>query len=340
MHYTSNSSYRTLGALFTLLLLIPVPTARAAEPITLAEGTVARPATREEAVRVLTSRDDFVRNLSPFDRAARLKTDRPVTEAQLLEAIAAGIRPMTDDEWDAVAEALEWVRDRLKPYDIKLPKEVLFVKVKGEVSANAAYTRGNVIVFPQRRFASDKKELQRLVAHELFHVISRHDRKLRDQLYEVVGFKPLENLTTSKWFDERKITNPDAPNLDAYVILKIDEREVPIVPVLFAPLGKYDKDRGGTFFNYMRFALMEVRKTDDGWQAVTDDKGRPKMYDADDVPDYFAKIGKNTPYIIHPEEVLAENFVLVLRGDEDVETPRVVEQMGKLLRRAGKPNPA
>ena len=49
----------------------------------------------------------------------------------------------------------------------------------------------------------------------------------------------------------------------------------------------------------------------------------------DDVPDYFAKIGRNTGYIIHPEEVLAENFVLLVRGKSDVPTPRKSEESTK-----------
>ena len=37
--------------------------------------------------QVLTTRDDFVTRMSPFDRAARLKTNTEVTEKDYLEAL-------------------------------------------------------------------------------------------------------------------------------------------------------------------------------------------------------------------------------------------------------------
>ena len=39
---------------------------------------------RDEARRILTTRDDFIRALSPFDRAARVKTDKDVSEKEFL----------------------------------------------------------------------------------------------------------------------------------------------------------------------------------------------------------------------------------------------------------------
>ena len=55
------------------------------------------------------------------------------------------------------------------------------------------------------------------------------------------------------------------------------------------------------------------------------------LLDPDDVPGYHEQIGRNTRYIIHPEEILADNFVFLLDGRIDLPTPRVVEQMGKVL---------
>ena len=49
------------------------------------------------------------------------------------------------------------------------------------------------------------------------------------------------------------------------------------------------------------------------------------------MPGYAAQIGDNTKYIIHPEEILADNFVFLLDGRIDLPTPRVVEAMGNVL---------
>ncbi|HSH95105.1 MAG TPA: hypothetical protein VK968_13220, partial [Roseimicrobium sp.] len=54
---------------------------------TFGSGNTVVFATVEEARTVLTNRDDYVERLSPFDRAAKLKTDRDVSEAEYLAAV-------------------------------------------------------------------------------------------------------------------------------------------------------------------------------------------------------------------------------------------------------------
>lgn len=47
--------------------------------------------------------------------------------------------------------------------------------------------------------------------------------------------------------------------------------------------------------------------------------------------DFFVAIGRNTRYIIHPEEVLAENFVIVMLGREDLPNPEVPKRLKEWL---------
>ena len=60
--------------------------------------------------------------------------------------------------------------------------------------------------------------------------------------------------------------------------------------------------------------------------------GKPRLLDPAGVEDFHRKIGKNTGYIIHPEEVLADNFVLLAMGKKKVPTPRILEEMARLLK--------
>ena len=55
------------------------------------------------------------------------------------------------------------------------------------------------------------------------------------------------------------------------------------------------------------------------------------LLDADSVPEYFGAIGLNTRYIIHPEEILADNFILLARGERKVRTPRILEELERVL---------
>jgi hypothetical protein len=42
-------------------------------------------------------------------------------------------------------------------------------------------------------------------------------------------------------------------------------------------------------------------------------------------------VGRNTDYIIHPEEILAENFALLVLGAGNVPSPEVLTRMREAL---------
>ncbi len=47
---------------------------------------------------------------------------------------------------------------------------------------------------------------------------------------------------------------------------------------------------------------------------------------------FFEQVGRNTDYIIPPDEILAVNFVYRVEGQPNLPTPRMVEAMGKVVR--------
>ena len=60
-------------------------------------------------------------------------------------------------------------------------------------------------------------------------------------------------------------------------------------------------------------------------------QGEPVVIDAPKEPAFFEKVGKNTNYIIHPDEILADNFVRLIMEDQDVATPRIIDEMRQIL---------
>lgn len=46
---------------------------------------------------------------------------------------------------------------------------------------------------------------------------------------------------------------------------------------------------------------------------------------------FLEQVGENTNYLIHPDEILADNFVLLVTGKKGVPSPEVVEKLGKVL---------
>lgn len=76
---------------------------------------------------------------------------------------------------------------------------------------------------------------------------------------------------------------------------------------------------------YHKFAMLE--KTGNGdLQFKIDDAGNPSLFDFDEAEDLIDQIGKNTSYVDSAEEILADNFAMMVLGDKG-ESPELIEKM-------------
>ncbi len=62
------------------------------------------------------------------------------------------------------------------------------------------------------------------------------------------------------------------------------------------------------------------------------DEHNPILVPVEQVSGFSEQVGRNTNYIIHPEEILADNFEFLLLGKSDLPTPRVIEEPSSALR--------
>ncbi len=289
-------------------------------------------ATVEEGKRVLTSRDDYVERMSAFDRAARLKTDRVVSEREYLEFVGKTVVAWEEAEKEKVYLAMEGVEEGLKKMALPFPKTIWLIKTTGQEEGNAAYTRANAIVFPEKFLEGGAPWVQRVLCHELFHVLSRANQELREKCYAAIGFEKCDELEFPEELAGRKLTNPDAPRNEHCLKVKIDGEEQWVIPILFSKEEKYDPEKGGEFFRYLQFKLVVVERAEEGMSVEVVREGeKAKLLDAGEVTGFLEQVGENTTYLIHPEEILADNFVLLVTGKRDVPSPEVVEKLGKIL---------
>ena len=306
-------------------------TASGAADIALTDSSVLHFADVREGIAAITRVDDYIRQLSPFDRQARLKTDRVVSEQEFLAFVAQNVMPWQDDEIRRLTMLFEAVREKIGPWKLNLPPVILLVKTSGQEEGGAAYCRGPAIVLSQNMLSGLPDRLKIVLPHELFHVLSSHNPALREALYETIGFKACNEVPLPPGLRDAKITNPDAPVNNHYITCNLNGRDVELMPVLLSKTTRYDSQRGGTMFSYLDFKLMVLATDDDGTRRPAIADGRPTLLDPATVPGYHEQIGRNTKYIIHPEEVLADNFVFLLDGRIDLPSPRVVERMGRVL---------
>ena len=292
-------------------------------------------ATVSEGKDILTARDDFIERLSPFDRAARMKTDQDVSEKQFLEFLGQNVLAWTEPEKKKVAAAFEGIKPKLESMSLPFPKKIYIVKTSGNEEGRAAYTRANAIVLPRKEIAGRERAIRKLICHELFHVLSRANPELKERLYQVIGFEKCGEIEFPAKLKSRKITNPDAPKNDHCIRLQVDGKAVWAIPILYSKTEKYDPGRGGEFFRYLVFRLLLVERSGDP-TAVKPvyDGPEPRLVDMNKVSGFFEQVGKNTGYIIHPEEILAENFALLVLEERNMPSPEILSKIKEVLKEA------
>lgn len=300
---------------------------------------VLRFAAAEEGAAVLGAEDEFTRRLSPYDRQARVRVARPVEDAEYRAFAARAPLDWTAAETRRIRAALDGLAGRLAL--LPLPEEVLLVKTTGDEEGGAAYTRGGAVMLPRAVLASPPAALRRLLCHELFHVASRHDPVLRGALYAAIGFEPCGEVALPGDLESRRLTNPDAPTADHCIRVTLEGVERRMVPVLYSRTAEYDAAAGRPFFATMEFRLLAIDLAGDPPRgvAVLDGDGRPILAKPEEVAGFFEQAGRNTSYLIHPEEILADNVALALAGRGDpaprgsVPSPDVLARIEGVIRR-------
>jgi hypothetical protein len=283
---------------------------------------------------VLTNRDEFIRALSPFDRAARMKTEHSVSEGEFLGFLNQNVVEWSPAETNRLDRILHDIQQRVSGWSLPLPGPILLVKTTGHEEGNACYTRENAIILPEQEI-SHGQNLEGTLLHELFHVVSRANPELRKRLYQIVGFSRINEVDYPQSIRDRKITNPDGVQTGWRIIVTNQSRVVSAVPILFASTPRYDPKKGGEFFDYLTFKLLAVEEADGRWGPSLQN-GRPELLDAKTVSGFFEQVGRNTDYIIHPDEILAVNFEQLALDHTNLPTPRILREMKDVLTTNGR----
>jgi len=314
----------------TLVLLILSVSSDA--DVALSNRTAMHFASPSEGKKLLTAKDDFIRHLSPFDRSARMKLDRPVSEGEFLTFVEGNVSAWTKEEMQAIQGAVKKIEPRLHDLALSFPSTVQLIKTTGTEEGNAAYTRGTAIVIPKVELSKTQPELEKIICHELFHILSRHNPELRDRLYAIIGFIPCDEIEFPRELSSRRITNPDAPRNDHFIRLSIAGRQCLAVPILFSSAEVYDVHKGGEFFEYLNFQFLVMDKSaNPGRLKTVYENGEPKLVGPQEVTGFFDQVGRNTQYVIHPEEILADNFALLILGKRDVPSSEIPGKMEEIL---------
>ncbi len=203
-----------------------------------------------------------------------------------------------------------------------LPPKIELIKTNGRHYGNGVfYTRENRIIIPENELQNQDNELMyQVMIHEVFHLISRRHPVLRKQLYALFGFVLTPESRQYKITDEvlssRILLNPDGVVRNYAILLPLEGADtVQAIPLLKSVAPTYQASLPA-YFNYMDFGLYPLEPAAAGWQL------RATPLSPEQMTGFYQQIGDNTDYIIHPDEIVAENFtLLVLRENGKLKRP-------------------
>ena len=286
----------------------------------------------EMGQKILTTNDDYIQRLSQFDRSAKMKSDKEITEEEFLKHLSSNVIAWDESEQQLLDSIFTSVKVELDTYASLFPEKIYLIKTTGEEEGGAEYTRSNGIVFAQNTLTAEPDMLKRILCHELFHVLTRKNPQLQEKLFAMIGFYPCNEIIFPDELINRKITNPDAPKNNHWIELDVNGKKIKTIPILFSTIEKYDTQLGGEFFEYMDLQFLELETGDDSTtlKAKTLD-GSAKFVDMSQATGFFEQIGYNTNYILHPEEILAENFAMLILQPSEIPSPELIDSMRKVL---------
>ncbi len=198
------------------------------------------------------------------------------------------------------------------------PDTLKLIKTKGRHYGDGVwYTRENCIIIPADEMAAKRTNaFTATMYHELFHVYSRLNPAKSAALYKLIGFESIgyENIAVPPALAERLFFNPDGVDFAQKISLaQKDNTTIQAVPVIYSNHVGY-KEGNKEFFGYLEFNLYQIERQNDGkWQVKVKDDGFSSTLSMESQPDFFAQIKDNTGYIIHPDEVMADNFSFIMQ---------------------------
>ncbi len=198
------------------------------------------------------------------------------------------------------------------------PAKLQLIKSKGQpYGPMTFYTRENCIVIPQGLLGPGNEEsLLDIALHETFHIFSRYHPEKRKALYGLIGFKaiPLEQLIPPNALNMRILLNPDGINYAYRIELKGKEEEKLLaIPLIVANATQFSPEKE-SFFSYLSFQLYEIEPPYGKLIRVRADEQGNSTLKLREHPEFFQQITDNTQYIIHPDEIMADNFMFLATG--------------------------
>ena len=283
-------------------------------------------ATVEEGQQLMRERTLFHEHIAEGTLGFFLQRKGGTLE-EYIEYSAEQVMEFTPEEEQRVNDTLAWLQDMLERHGLALPDpgEITFVKTTSqEALGSAGYTSGGTIflgwfAYTPEYYTDDM--FRELVAHEVFHCLSRKFPEFRQAMYSLIHFTVMDHeIDVPEDLRNRIIANPDVEHHDSYATFTINGEKTDCY-LVFLTDSVFEKE-GDTFFEGMYSGVVPL----DG----------SAVYRADEVEDFMQVVGANTNYVEDPEEAMATNFAYAIQyldaGYGNFPSPEILEGIIDCLR--------
>lgn len=272
----------------------------------------------DKGKQILGGQDSYTAQLSAFDLKMYLGRDN-ASEADYRKFVAEQVCEWNDVTRSLLADMAQRLNKKIKAkgLNLKIPKEgmsIVLTTMK-EAGGAAGYTRGTTIVLYKDLLEKYKKEglddnLEELMAHEMFHILTRVNSDFRKEMYSQIGFTVMPKpVNIPDGLKDKVISNPDVNAHDSYATFTVNGRKADCAIIIYSDTPYI----GGSLFKYIKIGLLEINPETSEPLYVD---GKYQLHDITEASDFYDKVGRNTGYVIDPEEALADNFVIVVTKND------------------------
>lgn len=264
-------------------------------------------ATHRQGILTLTSEDGYLMALKNWEY--KVKTDGKAKDIDRFRTfLAKQVLPWDAEEEERLCKiigALNHKMDKLKSAIVAdTLKSIFVIKTTGLDEWRSAYTRENAIILPVNKLETyGDLALEKLLAHEVFHVLSRFNEPLRKRLYELLGYEKVQIDWKAHEISKRILVNPDALDTTWALVDKDRENVNWTIPIIFLREGHSDF-QAQDISDRIAFKLYTLHPNQR--QGV--------IQEVEAVKDFKNRFGAYGFMGHHPEEVLAEAFVSWMYG--------------------------
>ncbi len=228
------------------------------------------------------------------------------------------------------AQAIEKLQRELPGF---LPAEMRMVRTTGDEEFGAFYTLKKSIIFPAWSTSFQVVTfggglIDDILYHELFHIFTRNNPETAKQIYEVLGFTPMD-FTIPQDLKKRIITNPDVTSIH-YAVRLQREGKAGLYTIL--TYNKYDQWQSNlSAMDQLGFGLFPLIDDEDGGKTIGRVDSQYKAIPDSEFDDLAAITGAFTKYRLGPEEMAADGFAMVMTTPaSELETALSLEDKAKL----------